>query len=113
MAEDNGAMPYVFRNSDGRIIGLSDEVTNSSAENLELSDPEVLQFLQRAKNELSSSDADTIRVIEDLIDVLIQKKLILLTDLPVPAQQKMTERQKIRNELNVLDNLMVDEEDIL
>ena len=113
MVEDNLAMPYVIRNSDDKIIGLSDEALNASAEELELSDPEVLEFLQHAKNELSSSDADTIRVIEDLVDVLIQKKLILLTDLPVPAQQKLTERQRIRNELNVLDNLMVDEGDIL
>ena len=106
-------MPYVLRNSCGRIIGLSDEEPDSNAEELELSDPEVLEFLQHAKNELSTSDADTIRVIEDLIDVLIQKKLILLTDLPVPAQQKLTERRRMRNELNVLENLMVSEEDIL
>ena len=113
MAENCRAMPYIFRDSSGRIIGLSDEVPDGRAERQDMSDPEVLEFLQRAKNELSSSDVDTIRVIEDLVDVLIQKKIILLTDLPVPAQQKLTERQKIRNELNVLDNLMVDEEDIL
>lgn len=106
-------MPYVYRNSDGRIIGLSDEAPTGSGEELDLADPEVLEFLQNAKNELSSSDSDTIRVIEDLVDVLIRKKLILLTDLPVPAQKKLTERQRMRNELNVLDNLMVDEEDIL
>jgi hypothetical protein len=112
-AENTVAMPYVYRNSDGRIIGLSDEAPSGREEELDLSDPEVLEFLQNAKNELSSSDSDTIRVIEDLVDVLIRKKLILLTDLPVPAQQKLTERQRMRNELNVLDNLMVDEEDIL
>ncbi len=112
-AENTVAMPYVYRNSDGRIIGLSDEAPSGREEELDLADPEVLEFLQNAKNELSSSDSDTIRVIEDLVDVLIQKKLILLTDLPVPAQQKLTERQRMRNELNVLDNLMVDEEDIL
>jgi hypothetical protein len=112
-AENTDAMPYVYRNSDGRIISLSDEAPTVNGEELDLSDPEVLEFLQNAKNELSSSDSDTIRVIEDLIDVLIRKKLILLTDLPVPAQQKLTERQRMRNELNVLDNLMVDEEDIL
>jgi hypothetical protein len=106
-------MPYVYRNSDGRIIRLSDEVPTGNGEELDLTDPEVLEFLQNAKNELSSSDSDTIRVIEDLVDVLIRKKLILLTDLPVPAQKKLTERQRMRNELNVLDNLMVDEEDIL
>ena len=112
-AENTDAMPYVYRNSEGRIISLSDEAQTVNGEELDLSDPEVLEFLQNAKNELSSSDSDTIRVIEDLIDVLIRKKLILLTDLPVPAQQKLTERQRMRNELNVLDNLMVDEEDIL
>lgn len=112
-AENTVAMPYVYRNSDGRIIGLSDEAPSGREEELDLSDPEVLEFLQNAKNELSSSDSDTIRVIEDLVDVLIRKKLILLTDLPVPAQQKLSERQRMRNELNVLDNLMVDEKDIL
>ncbi len=112
-AENTFTMPYVFRDSDDRIIGLSDEAPSGYAEALELSNPEVLEFLEQAKNELSSSDADTIRVIEDLVDVLIQKKLILLTDMPVPAQQKLTERRRIRNELNILDNLMVDEEDIL
>jgi len=106
-------MPYVYRNSDGRIIGLSDATPTGKAEELDLSHPEVLEFLQNAKNELSSTDSDTIRVIEDLVDVLIRKKLILLTDLPVPARQKLSERQRIRNELNVLDNLMVGEEDIL
>jgi len=106
-------MPYVFRNSDDRIAGLSDEAPYAGAEELDQSDPEVLEFLEHAKNELSSSDTDTIRVIEDVVDVLIRKKLILLTDLPVRAQQKLTERQRIRNELNGLDNLMVDEKDIL
>jgi len=112
-AENTVAMPYVYRNSAGRIIDLSDEALSGREEELDLSDHEVLEFLQNAKNELSSSDSDTIRVIEDLVDVLIRKELILLTDLPVPAQQKLTERQRMRNELNVLDNLMVDEEDIL
>jgi len=113
LAEYNLIMPYILRNSAGMIISLSDKTPTDDAEELELSDPEVQEFMQRAKDELSSSDTDTIRVIEDLVDVLIQKKLILLTDLPVRAQQKLIDRQRIRNELNVLDNLMVDEEDIL
>jgi len=45
--------------------------------------------------------------------VLIAKKVILLTDLPDAAQQKLSERQRMRSELNDLGNLMVDEEDIL
>ena len=113
VAEDRLAMPYIFRNSEDKIVGISDEAPYEGVEELELSNPEVLEFLQHAKDELSLSDTDTIRVIEDLVDVLIQKKLILLTDLPVAAQQKLTERQRIRNELSVLDNLMVSEDDIL
>ena len=113
LAENTTAMPYVYRNSDGRIISLSEAAPDGDAEVLDLAHPEVLEFLQNAKNELSSSDSDTIRVIEDLVDVLIRKKLILLTDLPVPAQLKLSERQRMRNELNALDNLMVGEEDIL
>lgn len=106
-------MPYVTRDKDGRISGLTEEGEEMAAEQLELSHPEVRAFLEEAKDQLSSSDTETIRVIEDLVDLLIQKKLILLTDLPIAAQEKLSERQRMRSELNVLGNLMVDEEDIL
>lgn len=106
-------MPYIIRDDRGRIVGLADNRPDEHAEELLLSDPEVQTFLRAARAQLSSSDTETIRVIEDLIDVLIQKKLILLTDLPVAAQQKLSERQRMRSELNALDNLMVGEDDIL
>ena len=106
-------MPYVIRDAEGRIVGLSDENPGEGAENLGLAHPDVQQFLEAARNQLSSSDSETIRVIEDLVDLLIEKKLILFTDLPRAAQQKLSERQRMRSELNVLGNLMVDEEDIL
>ena len=106
-------MPYVLRNTDGRIIGLSEYREHENDEELLLSHPDVTAFLEAAKHQLSSSDTETIRVIEDLVDVLIQKKLLLLTDLPAAAQQKLSKRQHMRSELNILGNLMVDEEDIL
>lgn len=106
-------MPYVIRDAGGRIVGLADQSTDERAEELALSDGEVQAFLRAARAQLSSSDTETIRVIEDLVDVLIRKELILPTDLPVAAQQKISERQRMRSELNVLDNLMVGEDDIL
>lgn len=106
-------MPYVIRDSNGRIAGLSEDSQGPGGEQLDLSHPEVQSFLEAAKDQLSSSDTETIRVIEDLVDLLIQKKLILLTDLPLAARQKLSERQRMRSELQVLGNLMVDEEDIL
>jgi hypothetical protein len=106
-------MPYVKRNPQGRVISLSDECDEACNEEIELTHPDVQAFLDSARQALNSSDSETIRVIEDLIDVLIQKKLILQTDLPHAAQQKLSARQRMRNELNVLDNLMVGEDDIL
>lgn len=112
-AENRYVMPYVLRNADGAIVGLSATGHHGGDEELTLDHPEVQNFLRVAQDQLLSSDSETIRVIEDLVDALIQKKLILLTDLPQAARQKLTERQRIRSELNVLGNLMVDEEDVL
>lgn len=106
-------MPYVKRDAAGRVVSLSDERDDACAEELGLAHPDVRAFLESARQALTSSDSETIRVIEDLVDVLIRKKLILLTDLPHAAQQKLIARQRMRNEMNVLDNLMVGEEDIL
>ena len=112
-AETVFVMPYIQRNSSGRIIGISDRAEGGANEELDLANPEVLAYLELARNQLSSSDTETIRVIEDLVDLLIEKKLIVMTDLPDAAQQKLSERQRIRGDLGVLANLVVDEEDIL
>jgi hypothetical protein len=55
---------------------------------------------------LSQSDASIARVLEDLIDVLINRGVIQFTDLPEAAQNKlMTRRQtraKLSNSLHLL-----------
>ena len=79
---------------------------------MDLANPEVQRYLEVAMKQLSPSDTETIRVIEDLVDLLIEKKLILLTDLPAAAQKKLSERRQIRGDLGVLGNVIVDEEDI-
>jgi len=48
-----------------------------------------------------------------LIEVLVDRRLIMLTDLPAAAQQKIINRQSTRQTLNRLDNMMVDADDIL
>ena len=76
---------------------------------MDLANPEVQRYLEVAMKQLSPSDTETIRVIEDLVDLLIEKKLILLTDLPAAAQKKLSERRQIRGDLCVLGNVIVDE----
>ena len=106
-------MPYIKRNPEGAITSISDEAAAGYSELLALSHPDMQAFLSAARAQLSSSDSETIRVIEDLVELLIRKKVILLTDLPEAAQQKLSVRQRMRDEINVLSNLMVGEEDIL
>jgi hypothetical protein len=53
-------------------------------------------------------DADFVRVLEDLIDVLIAKGVLRMTDLPVQAQQKLNQRKQRRarlaEDLDLLDD---------
>ena len=112
-ADEEHVMPCVIRDSHGQIVGLAEQDPAAPGEELSLSDPEVQAFLRAARDQLSSSDSETIRVIEDLVDVLVRKGLLMLTDLPEAAQEKLTIRRQMRSDLNVLDNLMVDEDDIL
>lgn len=112
-------MPYIQRNNNGDIIALFNTPSATAAENLSSSDPEVLEFLQDSgspnapKVFLSSSDNDMVRVIEDLIGLLIDKNLILLTEFPGEVQQKLINRKSARALVNKKDALIGERDDIL
>lgn len=63
------------------------------------------------KNELDLSDAEFIRVLEDLIDVLIANGTIRLTDLPPQALAKLNKRKQTRQHLKGSLNLLGEDED--
>lgn len=103
-------MPYVQRNSNGEIIALWREQPDGNCEFLPSSDPDVVGFIDAVSassdenGEFSlSSDLQMVRVIEDLIDLLISKRVIVLTDLPVPVQNKLL-RQRAKRE-HLISNL--------
>lgn len=52
-----------------------------------------------ARRQFAEMDGSMIRVIEDLLDVLLGKHLILLTDLPMDAQRKLLARKETRRSL--------------
>ncbi|MEG0151221.1 MAG: hypothetical protein RR701_17760 [Comamonas sp.] len=59
---------------------------------------------QSSKRELSTMDADFIRVLEDLIDALLSNGTLRLTDLPPQALEKLGQRKRVRQRLrNALD----------
>ena len=45
-----------------------------------------------------------IRVLEDLVQTLLKKSIINLTDLPKEAQQKLTAREKLRETGSLKNN---------
>jgi hypothetical protein len=110
-------MPYAVRDESGRIIALYSEPRAGAEECLAGDHPEVLAFIADQQDgvraSLFTSDVETVRVIEDLVDVLVAKKLILLTDLPDAARSKLLERRRLRQSLSDVGDVMVSEQDIL
>lgn len=94
-------MFHVLRNPDGSIQQVS-KVPLINSEPLEENDPELGAFLVNAPTQPSfgTADAEFVRVIEDLIDVLITKNLIMHTDLPDAAQKKLMFRKGLRSRLH-------------
>lgn len=112
-------MPYISRDENGKIDALLDKAQDPKLEFLPINHPEVLLFISQsgfsdpAKIALSASDHEAVRVIEDLINVLVEKQIILHTDLPKVARQKLQFRNQLRENPESLDNLIVDDNDIL
>jgi hypothetical protein len=109
-------MPYIERSADGKIIGLRTVAGPNSTEIKSLKDDEVLDFLKDnldnkfLESLLAHSDAGLIRLVEDLINLLTKKNIILFTELPEKAQEKIIEREQIREKISS-QNIIV--EDIL
>ena len=107
---------YVERSAEGKIIGLRKEPSPNSTEVKSLSDQEVVDFLeQNLENDklkllLSRTDMSFIRLLEDLIDLLMKKNIVILTEFPEKAQEKLISRKRIREKISS-QNLVV--EDIL
>jgi hypothetical protein len=114
-------MPYVVRDSSGRIVSVHAERSNGANEEIASSAPELMTFLRNtlhgskvgAKGDLAASDFDMIRVLEDLIAVLIDKRVIVMTDLPAVAQTKLSRRFGLRSKLTDLGSIVGDSEELL
>ncbi len=98
-------MPYIKRAPDGRIISVSNEPGDPPCEQLSSDAPELRVFfdsLSERAGVFENSDLKLIRAIEDVIDLLIQKNVICITDLPPAVQSKLLERRSLRCTLNAL-----------
>jgi len=74
------------------------------SEGMWVTDPQREKAAQIAQKtvDLAAGDQSMARITEDLIDVLILKGVIGLTDLPASVQQKLAARKALRADLSVL-----------
>ncbi len=91
-------MPYAHRNANGQIDSLHRSPTHDATEFVDNADMDLQRFLsdQAAPNGFGRLDAEFVRVLEDVIDVLLGNGALRVTDLPPAAQAKLLIRKDWR-----------------
>ncbi|VVN38144.1 hypothetical protein PS645_05230 [Pseudomonas fluorescens] len=108
-------MFYVQRNAQGQLMRVEGQAYADFSETLPADHPEVQAWFASevvASNlrQLKQSDLDMIRVLDDLIQVLTDKGVIRVTDLPAAAQAKLMDRSQAREALGGLSHLVDDDD---
>jgi len=112
-------MPYVIRDGDGQIVAVHAIQSEQAKERLQADDAELREFIAATgdsanlQNVLLASDLELVRVLEDLIAVLIDKRIIMLTDLPQAAQGKLARRYELRSRFNDLGGIVGEHDEIM
>ena len=107
-AEPERGAVYVRRDANGQIVSISRVPAADHSERCDVDRAEVAAFLRMldpGKAALLESDLSLIRALEDLIDVLIHKDVLRLTDLPESVQAKLSTRRRLRGSMRSLDLL--------
>ncbi len=111
-------MPYVTRNNKGEIVTIHQNKNDENAQWLEQNDSEITVFINntvspnKVKKALTGSDNEMARVIEDLVDLLMEKQIFVYTELPEAVQAKLNVRKQLRQDMSSLENL-IDEDDAI
>ena len=99
-------MIYIERDEQGNIKAIR-RYEGACPEGLEeLNSENLTEFLlsddvpdSLYKNILGHMDSEFVRVLDDLVDVLVKKNVILLSDLPEGARRKIYDRKSVRLKL--------------
>lgn len=111
-------MYYVQRDADGHLVRVEAQAYAESSETLAAEHPDIKDWLANKKlasslQRLRQSDPEMIRVLDDLIQALIDKGVIRVTDLPAPAQAKLMDRSQAREDLGGLSHLVGDDDGLI
>ncbi|MEQ8227469.1 MAG: hypothetical protein RIA64_05250 [Rhodospirillales bacterium] len=103
-------MPYVVRDGDGNVRAVFDSPVDG-AEEVAPDDADLAAFInQNAQtgmvlDEWVQSDLELVRVVEDLVEVLIDKGVFMFNELPGGAQRKLNTRRGRRKEMDLMESL--------
>lgn len=108
---------YVKKDPRGKITAVSETEEPGFVPAGRDDSVDVELFLQKMEHHdvhasLQHSDLQMARVVEDLINILIEKNIIRFTDFPDPAQQKLMLRRELRGSFRGSDLLGDEEENI-
>lgn len=102
---------YIKRNSQGKITAVSSVVEGEISEFISDDSMELLAFFNGVKDPqlltLERSDLAMTRVLDDVINLLVDQGTIRFTDLPEAAQKKLSSRRELRGQrkgMELLDN---------
>jgi len=106
----------VMRDGSGQVMAIYREMAAGAEEYLPPNHAAVQGFLQQHagsqpqahsdKPSMLQSDLDMIRVYEDLTDILLSKNVVMLTDFPPAAQDKLMRRKRLRSSLSPITELL-------
>lgn len=106
---------FVRRDAGGTVLSVSRVPLPDHPERCASTHPDLAAFAQALSGGRAAfldSDLALIRALEDLIDVLIHKDVLRLTDLPESVQSKLHARRRMRGSLHSL-NLLGEADDTL
>lgn len=105
---------FIKRDQQGQIVAVSQTPIDGFTSSVCTDEQELHQFLKTncPSNSLEESDADFIRVLDDLINLLVEQRVIQFTDLPMAAQRKLFARESLRKNVNDLNLIGSDNETI-
>lgn len=106
-------MVFIKRDEQGKICAVFAKPPEEGLEEKQIDDAELTMFLANCDErwELLQSDFQLIRVIEDLVEILMEKNLVTITDFPAAAIEKLVSRRGVRDQLSNAGGLLNQDEE--
>ena len=100
---------FVKRNGKGEVSAISKIADGDFCESIDDDAPEILQFVcaetTAEQLALEQTAQNMARVLEDVVNLLVEQGVIRFTDLPDAAQHKLLNRRELRGKRQGIDLL--------